>query len=136
MRLQHLHLPGLTRYAHASSLQSHLVRALLTSKSNPNFHVPSPIILTAEFHPVYTTGRRDAGTLTPAQEAQLRCDGHAEVFEAARGGQTTFHGPGQLVAYPILDLRRHGMSPRCYVHALEEALIKTCAAFGIKAFRT
>jgi lipoate-protein ligase B len=53
-----------------------------------------------------------------------------------RGGQTTFHGPGQLVAYPILDLRTHKLSPRCYVAMLEKSLIATCARYGIEAMTT
>jgi lipoate-protein ligase B len=53
-----------------------------------------------------------------------------------RGGQTTFHGPGQLVAYPIVDLRIHKLSPRCYVAMLEKSLIATCARHSIKAMTT
>jgi lipoyl(octanoyl) transferase len=53
-----------------------------------------------------------------------------------RGGQTTFHGPGQLVAYPIIDLRTHKLTPRDYVCLLEKSLIATCAKYGIKAMTT
>jgi lipoate-protein ligase B len=73
-----------------------------------------------------------------SQEQQdfLRANGRAEFVEAMRGGQTTYHGPGQLVAYPIVDLRTHKLSPRCYVGMLEKSLIATCALYGIKAMTT
>jgi lipoate-protein ligase B len=70
------------------------------------------------------------------QQKYLRADGKADFVEAMRGGQTTFHGPGQLVAYPIVDLRTHKLSPRCYVAMLEKSLIATCARYGVKAMTT
>jgi lipoate-protein ligase B len=143
MKLSHLHLPSLTHYTHASHLQSILVRRLLLSKalqssstSTHGIDIPNPTILTAQFHPVYTVGRREIGTVSPQQQDFLRAGGSAEFHESLRGGQTTYHGPGQLVAYPILDLRRHGLTPRCYVNYLESVLIQTCARYGIAAFRT
>lgn len=137
MKLAHLRLPSLTRYAHASDIQNRLVAAFLDAKAS-NGQSPSPdaTIITAEFHPVYTCGRRERNTVSASQEAHLRCNGEAEFHEALRGGQTTFHGPGQLVAYPIIDLKQHGLNPRNYVCLLEDTLIKTCARYGIKGFRT
>jgi lipoate-protein ligase B len=70
------------------------------------------------------------------QQDYLRANGRADFVEAMRGGQTTFHGPGQLVAYPIVDLRTHALSPRCYVAMLEKSLIATCEYYGIKAMTT
>jgi lipoate-protein ligase B len=70
------------------------------------------------------------------QQDYLRANGRADFVEAMRGGQTTFHGPGQLVAYPIVDIRTHKLSPRCYVGMLEKSLIATCARHGIKAMTT
>jgi lipoyl(octanoyl) transferase 2 len=57
----------------------------------------------------------------------------AHVEHTSRGGQLTFHGPGQLVAYPIVDIRAHGLSTTCYVRVLEDAGIAVCAKYGVKA---
>jgi len=144
MLLRHLHLRGLTRYAQAAKLQETLVSAFLAQKADKTLIAPAPTILTFQFHPVYTCGRREANSLSSEQISFLRhrdptSSEEADVadFEyAARGGQTTYHGPGQLVAYPILDLRAHDLSSRCYVNLLEETVIATCARYGIKGFRT
>lgn len=140
MILRHCHLPGLTHYNQASKAQDKLVRHFLAHKASPkDVPAPYPTILTAQFNPVYTCGRREVGTVTPEQRDYLTEQtplGRAEFYEALRGGQTTFHGPGQLVAYPIIDLKRHGLSARCYVHALESAVIRTCDNYGIKTTRT
>lgn len=131
MRLQHIHFPGLTPYTKAAVLQQRLVTAHLAHKAAPGSAPapPPPTIITAEFQPVYTCGRREIGSVTPEQIALLTSPtrhGRAEFQEALRGGQTTFHGPGQLVAYPILDLRRHRLGPRDYVCLLEKTVIRLC----------
>lgn len=137
MLLRHLHLPGLSSYTHASKLQQSLVSSLLAHKASPSTTpAPPPTIITAQFNPVYTCGRRELGSVTPEQQDFLRADGRAEFHEALRGGQTTFHGPGQLTAYPILDLKRHGLSPRCWVHLLEDTVMKTCKHYNIDTRRT
>lgn len=136
MNLRHLPLPSLTRYTHASTLQTTLVSRLLAHKASPTTVPPiPPTIITAQFHPVYTCGRREVGSVTPSQKDHLTRTG-AEFHEALRGGQTTFHGPGQLVAYPILDLKRHGLTPRCYVNLLESVVMNTCARYGVETRRT
>ena len=136
MILRHLHLAGITRYIEASRIQDTLVRLLLASKANPSASPPPPTVLTAQFSPVYTCGRREIGTVDEDRREFLRASGQAEFYEALRGGQTTFHGPGQLVAYPVIDLKRHALTPRCYVNLLEQALIDTCEQCGIHAMRT
>jgi lipoate-protein ligase B len=135
-KLHHIHLPGSISYATAARLQETLVSRFLASKPPSNASPPPPHIITAEFTPVYTCGRREIGTVSPSQQTYLRANNRADFIEALRGGQTTFHGPGQLVAYPILDLRTHKLTPRNYVCLLEKSLIATCAKYGIKAMTT
>jgi lipoyl(octanoyl) transferase len=86
-----------------------------------------------EHPPLYTAG-------TSAKPADLADPGRFETFEAGRGGQWTYHGPGQLVAYVMLDLtRQHGVVPprdtHAYVAALEAVLIATLASFGVHGER-
>ncbi|KAF2856726.1 lipoate-protein ligase-like protein B [Plenodomus tracheiphilus IPT5] len=134
--LRHIHLPGVVPYATAARIQERLVARFLTSKPPSDTPAPPPHIITAQFQPVYTCGRREVGAVAAEQQDFLRAQGRAEFVEALRGGQTTFHGPGQLVAYPIIDLRTHKLTPRTYVCLLEKSLIATCAKYGIKAMTT
>ncbi|KAF2724856.1 lipoyltransferase [Polychaeton citri CBS 116435] len=141
MILRHLHLPGLTPYLQAAKLQDRIVRAFLAHKAAPSTtSAPCPTIITTQFHPVYTCGRREVGSVSPEQQSYLAQglgpDSPAEFHEALRGGQTTFHGPGQLVAYPVIDLKRHSLSARCYVNTLEGAVIDTCKNYGVASMRT
>lgn len=136
MKLIHLRIPHIVPYTRASALQESLVKSFLASKASESLPAPDPTIITAQFNPVYTCGRREIGTVSSEQQEYLRANGTAEFVEAMRGGQTTFHGPGQLVAYPIIDLRRHKLTPRSYVCVLEKALIATCNRYGIKAMTT
>lgn len=92
--------------------------------------IPDTVIL-LEHPPVVTLGRRTD------EQAELHIPETAEVdvVETDRGGKSTYHGPGQLVAYPILDLNRHGRDVKRYVRSLEEALIRTLAPFGLEGER-
>ncbi len=87
-------------------------------------------LLLLEHPPVYTLGRGADERFLGAVAA-----GGAEVIRVSRGGQVTWHGPGQLVGYPILDLRRHRQDVHWYVRALEAVLITALAALGIAAER-
>ncbi|TIA34629.1 lipoyltransferase [Aureobasidium pullulans] len=137
MLIRHIKIPGIVPYTKAANLQQDLVTKFLAHKASPaTTKAPIPTIITAEFSPVYTCGRREVGTVSGKQQAFLRDGGNADFYEALRGGQTTFHGPGQLVAYPIIDLKKHNLSPRNYVCLLEKTLIKTCSLYGIKAMTT
>jgi lipoyl(octanoyl) transferase len=83
-----------------------------------------------EHAPVYTIGRlRDQSSLRDASMLP------APVVETNRGGQATYHGPGQLVGYPILDLRERNRDLHAHLRGIEEALILTCQDFGIPAGR-
>ena len=84
--------------------------------------------------PVYTLGRRPSYEHLLLSADELRRRG-AGVVESDRGGDVTFHGPGQLVAYPILHLRRRGLGAVDYVRALEETVIRALDAFGLRGDR-
>ncbi|KAH8417548.1 hypothetical protein KR222_001713 [Zaprionus bogoriensis] len=86
-------------------------------------------LLLLEHDPVYTIGIRTKG-YTSEDEERLRQLG-ADFHRTDRGGLITFHGPGQLVAYPIINLRQFKPSIRWYVHTLEQAVIETCRQLGI-----
>jgi lipoyl(octanoyl) transferase len=90
----------------------------------------SETVLLLEHEPVYTIGRLP-------DKSSLRGSGHLPypVFETNRGGQATYHGPGQLVGYPILDLRIRGRDLHVYLRNLENLLIDVSADFGIRASR-
>jgi lipoyl(octanoyl) transferase len=91
--------------------------------------IPDTVVF-LEHPPVVTLGRR-----TDEQELHVPDDAGVEVVETNRGGKSTYHGPGQLVCYPILDLRRHSKDVKQYVRNLEEALIRTLAPLDIAATR-
>jgi lipoate-protein ligase B len=94
--------------------------------------VPDTIVL-CEHPPTLTLGRAsDAEAELPGGEPAYRALGW-EVLRADRGGRSTWHGPGQLVCYPILDLRDHGKDLRRYAHDLEQAVIDALASFGLAA---
>ncbi|CAO3573063.1 unnamed protein product [Mortierella alpina] len=114
-----------------------------TSSETP-LHAPAleedgghDLLLLVEHTPTYTNGRRNRGVqaISDQETARLRRLG-ATYVESLRGGEITFHGPGQLVAYPILDLKPVKLSVRCYVSYLEKAIIATCAQWGVKAMTT
>ncbi|MCJ1245636.1 hypothetical protein MMC30_002840 [Trapelia coarctata] len=136
MRLHHLHLPHLTPYPRASFLQTHLVSTHLQHAASPlTSPAPPPYLLTFQTPPTYTCGRREILTLTPQQTTYLTATG-AEFHPALRGGQTTFHGPGQVTAYLILTLKRHNLRPRTYVRFLEDSVIETVRRYGVRGFVT
>jgi lipoyl(octanoyl) transferase len=91
-------------------------------------------LLLVEHDAVLTLGRHadDGHVLASADEPARR---GIEVIRVERGGEVTYHGPGQLVAYPIVALSRRGLLLRALVRALEDAMIETCAAFGVRAAR-
>jgi lipoyl(octanoyl) transferase len=87
-------------------------------------------VLLLEHPPVVTLGRRaEPGELHIPDGAEV------EIVETDRGGKSTYHGPGQLVCYPILDLTRHGQDVKRYCRDLEEALIRTMRPLGVEATR-
>jgi lipoyl(octanoyl) transferase len=114
---------GLVPYGEAWELQRNLAAAV-TEGSLPD------TIVFLEHPPVVTLGRR-----TGEGELHVPPGAAVDVVETDRGGKSTFHGPGQLVCYPILDLHRHGKDVRRYVRNLEQALIRTVEPFGLEGRR-
>ena len=115
--------PGVVPYREAWELQRSLAAAVSQGA------VPETVLL-LEHPPVVTLGRRTAeGELHVPEGAPV------EIVETDRGGKSTYHAPGQLVCYPILDLNRHGRDVKKYCRDLEDALIRTVAAFEIDAER-
>ena len=111
---------GLVPYREAWDLQRSLAGAVSQGA------IPDTVIL-LQHPPVVTLGRRTGyGELHVPEGAEV------DVVETDRGGKSTFHGPGQLVCYPILDLNRHGRDVKRYVRDLEDALIRTLAALGVE----
>lgn len=135
---------GQMEYEACWKLQQELFDALVASKrkdgAHPEAGCPLPeeesagTLLLVEHPPVYTLGKSGhAENLLVGREALERLG--ARFFHIDRGGDITFHGPGQLVGYPILDLERVGIGLRDYIDALEEAVIRTVARYGIRAGR-
>ena len=91
-------------------------------------------LLLVEHNPVYTLGKSGKSENMLVSEEYLRSIG-AEFFHIDRGGDVTFHGPGQVVGYPILDLEQVGIGLREYIDSIEGAVIDLCAEYGIVAGR-
>ena len=115
---------GLVPYGEALALQRSLAAAVSQRA------IPETVIL-LEHPPVITVGRRT----DEERELHVPAEAEVEVAETDRGGKSTFHGPGQLVCYPILDLANHGRDVKRYVRDLEEAIIRTLAAFDLEGTR-
>jgi lipoyl(octanoyl) transferase len=119
-----LDLPGSTPYGEGVALQRSLAGAVSQGA------IPDTVIL-LEHEPVVTLGRRTDESV----ELHLPEDLEIDVVETNRGGKSTYHGPGQLVCYPILDLNRHGRDLKKYVRDLEEAILVTLATFTLGGTR-
>ena len=116
---------GLLEYVAAWELQKRL-HSLVAGGMLPN------VLLLLEHPHVYTMGRRGstADILAPRD---VLAQQEVGIHHVDRGGEVTYHGPGQLVGYPIVDLRRWGGGPLKYVRSLEDVLVATLAEFGIVA---
>jgi len=121
-------------YTPTWELQHALQQRLIAAKRHTPPVALRHVLLLLEHPPVYTLGRNgDAGHLLLSEE-RLRARG-ATFVPIDRGGDITYHGPGQLVGYPLLDLDRFFTDMHRYLRQLEEVIIRTCADFGLRAGR-
>ena len=119
---------GTVPYAEALELQRAAARARLDGR------LEQDLLILLEHPPVVTTGRStNQGNLLLSKDA-LSSRG-IELFDVERGGDVTFHGPGQLVGYPILDLNQHKRDLHWYLRQVEQVLIEALASFEIRAER-
>jgi lipoyl(octanoyl) transferase len=114
---------GTVEYVEAWDLQ----RAVATGVGDGSL---ADTVLLLEHPPTITLGRR-----TEEGEVHVPDGADVAIVQVDRGGRSTYHGPGQLVCYPILDLTRHGQDVRKYCRDLEQALVETLASFGIAGTR-
>ncbi len=129
---------GLLDYKVAWDYQEELFKSVVDIKlknRNENLELPTPNYLLFCQHPhVFTLGKSGSLDHLLVQEDEL-VQKQASFYKINRGGDITYHGPGQLVAYPILDLDNFFTDIHKYVRFLEEAVIRTCADFGVSATR-
>ena len=118
---------GLISYASAYELQQRVVGARKRGEI-------SDVLLLCE-HPHVITLGRNGKTANLRADDRLLAQMNVEFHESDRGGDITYHGPGQIVGYPILDLTEHRRDVRWYVQMLEEMMIRTSSEFGIVARR-
>lgn len=91
-------------------------------------------LILLEHDPVFTVGRAGSHTNIKVTNSVLKAE-DISVYDVDRGGDVTYHGPGQMVCYPILDLTTHGRDMHRYVRQLEEVIIRTIGEYGIEGFR-
>jgi len=120
---------GLVAYGDALELQRRMARDRISGA------LEQDLLLLVEHPPVVTLGRSAKERNLLASPALLAARG-VELFEVERGGDVTFHGPGQLVGYPIIDLKRHKRDLHWYLRSVEEALIRALGELGIPAERS
>lgn len=123
---------GTMAYGECWELQRRLFEGAIATKSSGG--TPRQRMLIVEHPPVYTLGKSGKDSNLLVAEEFLKSIG-AEFYHIDRGGDITFHGPGQLVGYPILDLSQLGIGLKAYIDAIEGAVIETMAEWGIECCR-
>jgi len=118
---------GTVPYADGLALQNEKAEAVKKNGAHGS-------LLLLEHPPVLTDGRFGKGENFVAPEDEIKKRG-VEIHRTGRGGDVTFHGPGQLVSYPVISLREFGLGARAYVRALEETIIRTLRDYGIDGAR-
>ncbi|NCC10131.1 MAG: lipoyl(octanoyl) transferase LipB [Bacteroidia bacterium] len=123
---------GVIPYAESWERQSEWFEALIDAKQHDKPY-ENRVILCEHPH-VYTLGRSGKDNNMLLSEEQLEAI-NATLYHIDRGGDITYHGPGQLVCYPILNLEEFGLGLKAYIDRLEEAVIGVCRSYGIEAGR-
>ena len=137
---------GLVEYARAQYIMERVAEGIVRSRGTGRAGgTLEDTLLVLQHRPVYTLGKRGKESdLGEDGRARLRAETGAEVVDAPRGGQVTFHGPGQSVLYPIVDLRKkiavggpgsgctQTLGARAYVETLEDVMIEAASASGLK----
>ena len=130
---------GLIDYQKAWDYQESLFEKVVSAKQNnkvTEIKTPTPNYLLFCEHPhVYTLGKSGKESNLLMNEAFLKSKG-ATFYRINRGGDITYHGPGQIVGYPIIDLDNFGLSIRTYIDKLEEVIIRSLKHYGIEATRS
>lgn len=124
---------GTMPYRDAWALQTELFDSIVALKRAKR-PVEIEYVIMVEHTPVYTMGRH-ANPMNMLMSPDLLAQDGIECIPIERGGDITFHGPGQLVVYPIIDMQLHHLGVKAYVNLLEEAVIRTISSFGIKGER-
>ena len=125
---------GTKAYKECWEYQQQLFDEVLLRQKDESASEDGGTILFVEHNPVYTLGKSGKESNMLVNEEYLKRLG-AEFFHIDRGGDITFHGPGQIVGYPILDIAKLGIGVRRYVEILEQAVIDTVSHYGIAAER-
>ncbi|XP_071837946.1 octanoyl-[acyl-carrier-protein]:protein N-octanoyltransferase LIPT2, mitochondrial-like isoform X1 [Apostichopus japonicus] len=128
---------GKISYRAAWQVQRSLLQAHRNDSKNEKSFLseqhPGDVLIICEHEPVYTVGIREREY--SQDEERLKALG-ADFVRTDRGGLITFHGPGQLVGYPVINLKNYSLGLRKYVSSLEKVLIKTCEMFGLQGKTT
>ncbi len=131
---------GLMDFKEAWDYQKEIFNRLIEEKKNArqssdNYNIKSPGTLIFVEHPhVYTLGKNGSGDNLLLNQMQLKAK-NISLWHIDRGGDITYHGPGQIVGYPIFDLEAMGVGLKGYIHGLEEAVIRTLSLYGLKGER-
>ena len=116
------HWLGRISYSEGLEIQNNKVQLRIEGEINDQ-------VLLLEHEPVYTIGRTKDHSSLPDEPASLP----HPLFITNRGGKATYHGPGQLIGYPILDLKNYKQDLHIYLRSIENSLVNTCLHYGIKA---
>lgn len=126
---------GLMSYTSAMAIMNSIAQQKQNFKCGKTSSEPLDHLLICQHKPVYTVGIRKKDYMDESVIKNLKSL-NSEFHYTDRGGLITFHGPGQLVCYPVLNLKHYKLSIRCYINMLEDVLIRTCQHYDIDAHRT